>query len=53
LISAETQEKADALQYEVSVTLKLIQVYVSDKEGNPIHDLTKDDFLLYDNGQLV
>ncbi len=52
-ISQQKQEKADSLQYEVSVTLKLIQVYVSDKEGNPVHNLTKEDFLLYDNGQLV
>jgi len=52
-VSAHKQEKADSLQYEVSVTLKLIQVYVSDKEGNPVRDLTKEDFLLYDNGKLV
>jgi VWFA-related protein len=52
-VSAQKQEKADSLQYEVSVTLKLIQIYVSDKEGNPVRDLTKEDFLLYDNGKLV
>ena len=39
------------LRYEVKVTLKLIQVYVTDKKGNPVLDLTKDDFLVYDEGQ--
>jgi len=40
------------LQEEVIVTLKLVQVHVMDKEGNPITDLTKDDFILYDNRKL-
>jgi hypothetical protein len=40
------------LQHEVSVTLKLIQVYVTDKKGKAIQDLQKSDFLVYDNGQL-
>ncbi|MEN6312603.1 MAG: VWA domain-containing protein, partial [Acidobacteriota bacterium] len=30
------------------VTLKLIQVYVTDKDGRPVRDLTKDDFIIYD-----
>ena len=37
------------LQHEVAVTLKLIQVYVTDKEGNPVTDLKKEDFFLWDN----
>jgi VWFA-related protein len=49
----QEQQKEDSLQYEVSVTLKLIQVYVSDKEGNPVQDLTKEDFIIYDNGRLI
>ena len=40
------------LQHEVSVTLKLIQVYVTDKKGKSVQDLRKSDFLVYDNGQL-
>jgi VWFA-related protein len=44
----ETQEK---LQYESNVTLKLVQVYVLDKHGNAVTDLTKADFDLYDDGQ--
>ncbi len=38
-----------ALQHEAAVTLKLIQVYVTDKEGNPVTDLKKEDFFLWDN----
>lgn len=38
------------LQHEVSVTLKLVQVYVTDKKGNPVKDLEKSDFVVYDNG---
>lgn len=41
------------LQYDVSVTLKLIQVYVTDKNGRPVMDLTRDDFRVYDGGKQV
>jgi len=40
------------LDQEVTVTLKLIQVYVTDKEGNPVADLEKDEFELNDNGEV-
>lgn len=40
------------LQYEVSVILKLIQVFAADAKGNPAPDLEKSDFVLYDNGKL-
>lgn len=40
-------------QHEVTVTLKLVQVYVTDREGNPIPDLRVEDFRLYDNGKPV
>jgi VWFA-related protein len=33
------------------VTIKLIQVIVTDRKGNPVIDLRKEDFLLTDNGQ--
>ncbi len=45
--------ETDPLQHEVSVTLKLIQVFVSDGKGNPVLGLSKDDFLLYDDGRLM
>jgi VWFA-related protein len=41
------------LQYEVSVTLKLIQVYVTDKDGRPVRDLKKEDFVVFDVGKSV
>ena len=40
------------IQHEVTVTLKLIQVYVLDNKRNPVTDLKKEDFILYDNGNL-
>ena len=45
------QDPAKSLQYEYAVVLKLIQVHVTDKKGNPVRDLTKDDFIVTDNGQ--
>ncbi len=39
----------DPPQYEVTVTLKLISVYVMDKDGLPVTDLRKEDFVLSDN----
>jgi VWFA-related protein len=45
----EDQEK---LEYEVAVTLKLIQIYVTDKKGNPVSDLEKSDFQVFDNGKI-
>jgi VWFA-related protein len=56
LCDLPAQEKAEqpaSLQYEVSVILKLIHVYVTDKNGKPVVDLTKDDFVMTDNGQPV
>jgi VWFA-related protein len=41
------------LQHEVSVVLKLIQVYVTDKKGQPVADLGLGDFTVTDNGQTV
>lgn len=48
------QEKTEqaTLQHEVAVVMKLVQVFVTDKKGNPVTDLTKEDFILYDNGKL-
>lgn len=55
LLNSEVpQEKKDqqAFQYQVTVILKLVQVYVTDNRGNPVTDLTRDDFILHDNGKL-
>lgn len=51
LIPIQEREGRTILQHQVKVTLKLIQVYVTDKKGNPAVDLKKDDFLIRDNGQ--
>ena len=51
LDSRSTQKKKDkgAIQHEVTVTLKLIQVYVTDKDGRPVTNLDKSDFEIFDN----
>jgi VWFA-related protein len=43
----------EALQYEVTVSLKLVQVYVTDKNGQPVADLNKEDFIVLDEGKPV
>jgi VWFA-related protein len=48
-----TQEKkTQELKHEVTVTLKLIQVYVTDSSGNPVTDLKLEEFRIYDNKEL-
>lgn len=49
---SQEEKNQETLQYEVSVILKLVQVYVTDKDGNPVTDLEKSDFVLYDEGEL-
>ncbi|MEW5900420.1 MAG: VWA domain-containing protein [Acidobacteriota bacterium] len=49
---AQKVEVQKPLQHEVTVTLKLIQVYVTDRSGKPVLDLEKSDFIVYDNGVL-
>jgi VWFA-related protein len=41
------------LQYELTVSLKLIQVYVTDKNGQPVTDLKKEDFAVFADGRPV
>jgi len=50
--SSQAVEDQKALQHEVVVTLKLVQVYVTDKNGKPVVDLEKSDFIIYDNNML-
>jgi len=50
--SSQTIRNQKAIQHEVVVTLKLVQVYVTDKSGKPVVDLEKSDFIIYDNGLL-
>jgi VWFA-related protein len=51
--SQEIPKQQSPLQYEVSVTLKLIQVYVTDKSGQPVRDLNKEDFTVFDDEKPV
>ncbi len=46
-------QKQAPLTHEVRVVLKLVQVYVTDKKGNPVQNLGPSDFILFDNGQAV
>jgi VWFA-related protein len=48
---AQEKIQQPTLQYEVSVTLKLVQVFVTDKQGRPVKDLDKADFEIFDNGR--
>ncbi len=49
---ARLQEKGQAtIQQSTTVTLKLIHVIVTDRGGNPIPDLLREDFLVSDNGE--
>lgn len=50
-VQAEKRPLQSLLQHEAGVTLKLVQVYVTDLEGNPARDLEISDFVLYDNGK--
>ncbi|MEW6455084.1 MAG: VWA domain-containing protein [Acidobacteriota bacterium] len=47
------KEKIKPIDHEVRVELVLIEVFVSDKKGNFIEDLTKDDFEVYEDGKKV
>ena len=45
-------QKTQELKHEVSVTLKLIQVFVTDKDGNPVTGLKPENFVVFDNKKL-
>lgn len=51
VLAQEAEKNGQPLQYEVSVILKLIPVYVTDKKGQPVQDLTPEDFVVSDNGR--
>jgi VWFA-related protein len=40
-------------QHEVTVTLKLFQVFVTNRNGDPVTDLRKEDFVVTDDGRPV
>jgi VWFA-related protein len=49
---SQVNQDQEVLKHEVTVTLKLVQVHVVDGRGEPVTDLAKEDFILYDNGKL-
>jgi VWFA-related protein len=46
----KTTAAESPLQHQVTVTLKLVQVFVTDDKGKPALGLERSDFVLYDNG---
>ena len=52
-LPAQVKAKAaeSPLQHQVTVTLKLVQVFVTDAKGKPALDLERSDFVLSDNGK--
>jgi VWFA-related protein len=46
------QDVSQPLQHDVSVTLKLLQVYVTDKQGKAVKDLDKEDFEIWGDGKI-
>jgi VWFA-related protein len=53
LTSQTKPDPQKPLQYNVNVTLKLVQVYVTGKGGQPVGDLAAEEFEVIDNGQSV
>lgn len=47
------QERIKPIEHEVKVELVLIEVFVTDKKGNFIDDLTTNDFEIYEDGRRV
>lgn len=52
LDSKDFQTKQKGLEHDITVTLKLVQVFVTDKNGNPVMDLEPEDFELLEDGKL-
>lgn len=51
--SAGAGQQQGQLREEVTVTLKLLQAYVTTKDGAPVTDLTASDFEVKDNGKVM
>ena len=43
----------DPLEYKISVESMLVPLFVVDKAGNPVYDLTKEDLTLFVNGKPI
>ncbi|MEW6456990.1 MAG: VWA domain-containing protein [Acidobacteriota bacterium] len=51
ILSSQEKEQ-EKLKYEVKVILKLVEVYVVNKKGEPVKDLKESDFEIYIDGKL-
>ena len=51
--AAPSSQAAGQIREEVTVALKLLQAYVTTKDGKPVTDLNAADFEVTDNGQKV
>ncbi len=51
--AAGSGRQAGQIREEVTVTLKLLQAYVTTKDGKPVTDLTAADFEVTDNGKVM
>ena len=47
------QRLQEPLEHEVTVELVIVEVFVTDKKGNFVDNLTKDDFEIYEDGKKV
>jgi len=47
------QKLQEPLEHEVTVELIVVEVFVTDKKGNFVDNLTKDDFEIYEDGKKV
>jgi VWFA-related protein len=47
------QKQLKPLEHEVTVELVVVEVFVTDKKGNFVDDLAKDDFEIYEDGKQV
>ena len=47
------QKLQEPLKHEVTVELVIVEVFVTDKKGNFVDNLTKDDFEVYEDGKKV
>src|SRR5262249_52903962 len=45
------EEKSGTFTFKVPVDVVVVNLVVTDKQGNPVKDLTFDDFRLYEEGQ--
>ncbi len=53
LFLASSLSAQDPLEYKISVESMLVPLFVVDKAGNPVYDLTKEDLTLFVNGKLI